>query len=126
MAFFHTPEPHSQRFELLCGASRALRLRGGTTVVCVSGSLMVVEPPYRSELPPGTYLPSPARLHAGERYYLAERAPLVLTALARAEVICLQPPGVMAWISAFAGRLAGLAGKNNRPGGVGALHKISK
>ncbi|CAB3862104.1 MAG: hypothetical protein ACWGIK_13995 [Achromobacter pulmonis] len=126
MALFPAPQPHAQRFELLCGASRPLRLRAGATVVCVSGSLVVAEPPYRSELPHGRYLAPPARLHAGESHYLAERASVILTALVRAEVICLQPPGAIARILAFAARLPGLADKNNGPGGVGALHKISK
>lgn len=72
MALFSAPDPHSQRFDLPSGASRQLRLRGGATVICVSGRVLVAEPAYRSELPPGTYLPPPTRLHAGESFFLPE------------------------------------------------------
>lgn len=126
MALFPAPDPHSQRFDLLSGASRQLRLRGGATVICVSGSVMVAEPAYRSDQPPGTYLPPPTRLHAGESCFLPERGPLTVTALGKAQVICLQSPGAKAWIQAFAGRLWRLANKNNPSDRLGALHNISK
>ncbi|MGE8655540.1 MAG: hypothetical protein ACN6O8_02155 [Achromobacter sp.] len=126
MALFPAPAPRSQRFDLLCGASRQMYLRGGATVVCVTGSLMLAEPAYRSDVPPGVYLPPPARLHAGESFVLAERGPLTLTALTPAHVICLERPGAMAWIRAIAGCWRGLAHKNNPAGRLGALHNISK
>lgn len=126
MTPFPAPDPHSQRFDLLSGASRQLRLRGGATIVCVSGSVMVAEPAYRSDLPPGTYLPASTRLHAGESFFLPERGALTVTALGKAQVICLQSPGAMAWIQAIASRLRRLATKNNPSNGLGALHNISK
>nr|WP_312486056.1 hypothetical protein [Achromobacter ruhlandii] len=126
MALFPAPDPHSQRFDLPSGASRQLRLRGGATVICVSGRVLVAEPAYRSELPPGTYLPPPTRLHAGESFFLPERGTLTVTALGKAQLICLQAPGAKAWILAFARCLRRLVGKNNQPNGLGALHNISK
>ena len=126
MALFPTPEMPALRFEILSGASRQVRLRGGAIVICVSGSLQIVESPYRSELPPGTYLPPPVRLNAGETYYLPESGPLTLTALSRSQVICTDAPGVAARIWAVAARLFRATSKNNAPNGLGALHKISK
>ncbi len=126
MTLFPAPEMPAQRFEILSGASRQMRLRGGATVVCVSGSLLVAEPPYRAELPPGTYLPPPLRLNAGEIHYLPESGPLTLTALSRTQVICTDAPSLAARIRAAAGRFFWLLSRNNRANGLGALHKISK
>ncbi len=126
MALFPTPAMPAQRFEILSGASRHVRLRGGATVICVSGSLLVVESPYRSELPPGMYLPPPLRLNAGETYYLPESGPLTLTALSRSQAICTDAPGFAARIRAVAARFFRVSSKNNWLKGLGALHKISK
>lgn len=126
MALFPTPDMPAQRFEILSGASRQVRLRGGATVICVSGSLLVVEPPYRSELPPGRYLPPPLRLNAGESYPLAESGLLTLTAINRTQAICVDAPGMAARIWAVAARFFRAASKNNPQDSLGALHKISK
>lgn len=126
MAFFPAPEPRSQRIELLAGASRQVRLRGGALIVCTSGSLMVAEPPYRSDMPPGRYLPPPMRLNAGESHCLPEGGPLTLTAVGQAQAICLDPPGLLARVAAFATGFFGPESKNNRSNPLGALHKISK
>lgn len=125
MVLFPAPEPRSQRFDLLAGASRQVRLRGGALIVCVSGSLMVAEPPYRSDMPPGRYLP-PMRLNAGESHCLPEGGPLTLTAVGQAQAICLDPPGLLARVAALATVFFGPESKNNRSNALGALHKISK
>lgn len=126
MALFPAPEPRSQRIDLLAGASRQVRLRGGALIVCTSGSLMVAEPPYRSDMPPGRYLPPPMRLNAGESHCLPEGGPLTLTAVGQAQAICLDPPGLLARVAAIATVFFGSESKNNRPNSLGALHKISK
>ncbi|CAB3730284.1 hypothetical protein LMG3458_04780 [Achromobacter deleyi] len=126
MALFPAPELPAQRLEILSGASRQVHLRGGATVVCVSGSLLVVEPPYRSEVPPGRHLPPPVRLNAGESYPLPEGGPLVLTALCRTQAICLDVPSPAQRFWAIARGVFRAVSKNNRQNGLGALHKISK
>lgn len=126
MALFPAPELPAQRLEILSGASRQVHLRGGATVVCVSGSLLVVEPPYRSEVPPGRHLPPPVRLNAGESYPLPEGGPLMLTALCRSQAICLDVPSAGQRFWAVARGVFRAVSKNNRQNGLGALHKISK
>lgn len=126
MALFPTPETPAQCFEILSGASRQVRLRSGATVICVSGSLLVVEPPYRSEWPPGMHLPPPVRLNAGESYHLPENGALTLTAINRSQAICIDVPGFAARIQAVAALFFWALSRNNRPNRVGALHKISK
>ena len=89
MALFPAPEPRSQHIDLLAGASRQVRLRGGALIVCVSGSLMLAEPSYRSDMPPGRYLPPPMRLNAGESHCLPEGGPLTLTAVGQMQACLL-------------------------------------
>lgn len=101
MALFSVPEPCSQRIDLLAGVSRQVRLRGGALVVCLSGSLMVSEPPYRSDTPPGRYLPPPMRLNAGESHCLLEGGALTLTAVGQTQAICLDPPGLLTRVAAL-------------------------
>ncbi len=126
MALFSAPETRSQHIDLLPGASRQVRLRGGALIVCVSGGLMVAEPPYRSDMPPGRYLPPSMRLNAGESHRLPEGGSLMLTAVGHAQAICLDPPGLLARVAAFATGFFGPESKNNPPNALGALHKISK
>ncbi|RBL81093.1 hypothetical protein DDE05_46820 [Streptomyces cavourensis] len=126
MALFPAPELPAQRFDILSGATRQVHLRSGATVVCVSGSLLIVEAPYRAEVPPGRHLPPPVRLNAGESYPLPQGGPLVLTALGRAQAICLDVPGPWQRFWAVVRSIFGVIRKNNRQNGLGALHKISK
>ncbi|KGD85610.1 hypothetical protein JL37_29605 [Achromobacter sp. RTa] len=119
-------DAQARRLVLAAGASQQLVLRAGATVVCVDGSVRIDEPATGPEAAGGLPRAVSVRVNAGEGHGLAYGGVARITAIGRAEVLCLDRP-------ALAHRLLGRASDffrrkmaETRKNPVGALHKISK
>ena len=120
------PDAQARRLALDAGASRQLVLRAGATVVCVAGSVRVDEPVTGPEAAGGLPGAVSVRLNAGEGHGLAYGGVARVTAIGRAELICLDRPGLADRLLRLASAFLGLGEAGNRKNSLGALHKISK
>lgn len=120
------PGPPGARLDLPSGASRALLLRAGAAVICTEGCVRVEEAANGLEGAGGLHRVVTVRLNAGEMHAVSYGGAVRITALAGAQVICVETAGAMPpilrHIADFFRRILSKNG-NIR---VGALHKISK
>lgn len=114
------------RLDLPSGACRALLLRAGAAVICTEGSVRVEEAANGLEAAGGLHRVVPVRLNAGEVHAVSYGGAVRITALAGAQVICLEPAGAMPALLRRAADLFHRMRSKNGNIRVGALHKISK
>ncbi len=123
----HTPyDQPGSRLDLPSGASQVMPLRPGATLICTEGSIRVEESANGLEATGGLHCVVRVRLNAGEVHGVSYGGAVRITALAGAQVICLESvrpvPPILRRVAAFFRRILSKNG-NIR---VGALHKISK
>lgn len=119
-------QPAAHRLEIATGACRFLTLRAGATLVCVAGSVRVEEPSAGVEAANGLVMPVPIRLNAGEAHGVGYGGAVRVTAIAPAEVICLDVLGPLDRFFRLAARIFRINGPENTNNPLVALHKISK
>ncbi|MFY0475938.1 hypothetical protein [Achromobacter marplatensis] len=119
-------QPAARRLEIASGACLFLTLRAGATLVCVAGSVRVDEPSAGVEAANGLVIPVSIPLHAGEAHGVGYGGAVRVTAIARAEVICLDVPSPLGRFLRLATTFFGINGPKNTNNPVVALHKISK
>ncbi|KOF54033.1 hypothetical protein AD428_09605 [Achromobacter sp. DMS1] len=113
-------------FEIPRGASLQLLLGPGACVICLEGSVDVSEPAHARESPAYPGYAWAVRLNAGESHVLAYGGLAAVTALTRAELVCVVPGAPLVRLGVrlrdFLRRRAAQAWRER----FGAMHKISK
>ena len=120
------PDALARRFELAAGSSRKLVLGAGATLVCVSGSVRLLEPATGPEAAGGLPGAVSVRINAGEGHGLAYGGVAQVTAIGPAELICLDRPGLAQRLLRAAAAFFRADPAGNGKNVMGALHKISK
>ncbi|MGE8689487.1 MAG: hypothetical protein ACN6PJ_20230 [Achromobacter sp.] len=120
------PDAQARRLVLAAGACQQLVLRAGATVVCVDGSVRIDEPPTGPEAAGGLPCAISVRVNAGEGHGLAYGGVARITAIGRAEVLCLERPGLARRLLRRASDFFHREMAGTQKNSVGALHKISK